>query len=425
MMTEVDYGAKYAAFPQCKNHHIVNLKVRNLVLALIFLCLVSENILQTNINQVFAYIDEAAALFVTGWGICSCMSRGASAASSRLSKAFAVLTLTCAIGLLGNMANRVQPNNTAIAIDLFTCIKFFLAYWGCTQIINRDDAKQLVWVLQTLCRPIVVVLFISMIGNQIFDFGMYESSRYGIKSFQFLYGHPSTFAAIVAGITGVLLVNCRKNQPFILMSVLVLCSTMRFKAIGYGLIILLIIYFFWNKRSISFGFIIAAVGAALLVASDQIATYFSTDGTARSSLLLSSFTVAKMFFPLGSGFGSYGSYVTLTNYVNLYDTLGFNRVFGLTEGNPLYLADMFWPTVLAQFGLFGFLSFIFALYFLVQESFYRQKDFGGQIWATASIWIYLLISSTSETAFFSSGAVFLALSMVAISSGKLEVDVNE
>ncbi|WP_159600363.1 hypothetical protein [Agromyces humi] len=76
--------------------------------------------------------------------------------------------------------------------------------------------------------------------------------------------------------------------------------------------------------------------------------------SARSALTLGSLSVAAHYFPLGAGFGRYGSYTAGATYSPEYVELGFTRIYGLGRGDAgMFLNDTQWPAILGESGWLG------------------------------------------------------------------------
>ena len=78
------------------------------------------------------------------------------------------------------------------------------------------------------------------------------------------------------------------------------------------------------------------------------------------------------FFPLGSGFATYGSAPAKMFYSPLYVKYNFNSVWGLSAGFGEFLTDSFWPMVIGELGVFGsffyMLSIILMFKFIIKGS---------------------------------------------------------
>ena len=63
------------------------------------------------------------------------------------------------------------------------------------------------------------------------------------------------------------------------------------------------------------------------------------------------------YIPFGSGLGSFGTAAAAKEYSPIYYKYHLNEIWGLDPGNPMFLADAFYPT-LAEFGIVGLFFFL-------------------------------------------------------------------
>lgn len=100
--------------------------------------------------------------------------------------------------------------------------------------------------------------------------------------------------------------------------------------------------------------IIAFVGA-------DVDTYIVSD-SARSTLTYGSLDVAANYFPLGAGFGRYGSFTASVNYSPEYAMRGFEHVYGLgREEKGQFLNDTQWPAIWGETGWLGAAAFVIGI----------------------------------------------------------------
>lgn len=85
----------------------------------------------------------------------------------------------------------------------------------------------------------------------------------------------------------------------------------------------------------------------------------------RVALYAGSVAIARDELPLGVGIGRYGSHMSREEYSPVYERYQLHRVFGLRERRPIAVTDTFWPMVLGEAGVIGFLAAVafFALLF--------------------------------------------------------------
>ena len=79
---------------------------------------------------------------------------------------------------------------------------------------------------------------------------------------------------------------------------------------------------------------------------------------ARVALYQGSVEVARDYFPLGGGFGRYGSWMSRVEYSPLYVEYGLSDVHGLRPSYPQFVTDTFWPQILGELGIFGLLAYV-------------------------------------------------------------------
>ena len=76
----------------------------------------------------------------------------------------------------------------------------------------------------------------------------------------------------------------------------------------------------------------------------------------RVALYAGSVAIARDEFPLGVGMGRYGSQMSREEYSPVYQRYQLHRVFGLREHRPIAVTDTFWPMVLGETGVIGFVA---------------------------------------------------------------------
>lgn len=67
--------------------------------------------------------------------------------------------------------------------------------------------------------------------------------------------------------------------------------------------------------------------------------------------------IAADKFPLGAGFGRYGSWMSRVEYSPIYAEYGLSGVRGLRPRNPVNVTDTFWPQILGELGAIGFIAY--------------------------------------------------------------------
>ena len=317
------------------------------------------------------------------------------------------------LGSLSNVLFKYQSFKYVL-IDIVAVFKFFLVYYLAkltidSKFITKYKDKFLLHV-----RIVIYVFFFATALNYLFKIWP-DDYRLGIMSNKLFYGHPTYLAAVVVFLLSVLVLlnkNFKNHKIEIVMLFIVLLSTLRFKAIASVIILFFIILYilrFRKKLSLFKLILLGIIGLA--IGWKQIYFYFITiDDSARSRITYSSVEIAKDYFPLGTGFGTFGSYVSGENYSPIYYDYNLYRIHGLKPDNHNFISDTFWPMILGQFGIFGFIMYSFCIICIfknIQDEFKLRYI---SIYLSKIIcFVYLLISSTSESAYVNPLAIPFAI----------------
>lgn len=403
--------------------------------------LVFQNPLEQLWNP-FSYIDEIVALFGACFGLYDiAIVRKWHPSEDQLRFGIPLL-LFAVIGLAGNLFFQYQPLKCVI-IDLYTNLKFFFAIGTGYYLFADLDWEN---VRRTACRSvrfITLLLFVLFIADRIFLFWPGEV-RYGIYSAMLFYAHPTYLAGATACLLAMLMAFYeKKNLPYMMMALVVMAFTLRAKSLASAAVyVILFLFFVVFRWKLKLWHVAAAGAGSVAIAWDKIRYYFIdlSGHSARSVMLQRSFAVMKEHFPIGAGFGTYGSAEAAKHYSPVYVKYGLNvnyelrdvtdietamqliqRSEWLTElyqkdpvatlNRPVFLMDSFWPTIFAQGGILGTIVFLTILGILAKRCLEVERyDHYGHV-AVLFVLAYLIIASFAEPAFFNSVAVPLAFTM--------------
>lgn len=327
-----------------------------------------------------------------------------------------LIILSCLLGILiigvyANLRYQYQPINIVLS-DIIVFYKFFLVYY-LFQILNKEK------VLQKYSDKIVkhidfitIGLFLLTIINYIFEL-FPTGYRYGIMVNQLFYSNPTTLAAISAFLLCTRIYFSKKiNSISTYLLCIIIFTTLRIKAIGFIVVFAIIsIYVCKTQKKITPLKIVFLGLICLLIAYQQIEFYFKeVDNSARSSLLRTSFEIANDYAPIGAGFATFASHFSGESYSPLYTMYGIQNVHGLTKAKHNFISDSFWPMILGQFGYLGtilYLVVILLIFRKIQLQYSKENKY--EYIAKLTILAYLIISSTSESAFVNSFAIGFAI----------------
>lgn len=310
-------------------------------------------------------------------------------------------------GILGNLIYRYQPFFDAAMPDMFLFLKFWLWIEVGICLFKSFDMRQYSRkIFKHITFIAFLFLFLIIFDNLLHIFP--AEVRYGLRSTQLFYFHPTSFASCMMFLMGILLLLRRSisSKEFyyceILLSILA-CSSFRSKIFGSVLLMWLIIYFiFIRKRKITMKTMLLFIPPVVFTAWEQIQFYFFSDMAERGARLLlsiNSIQIANSHFPIGAGFATFASYYSGVFYSPLYTMLGISNVQGISPTDTSFISDTFWPMVIGQTGYVGLLCFVFAIYRVYKKIQITRKT-SLEVYACGLFSVlYLLIESTTAAAF--------------------------
>lgn len=142
---------------------------------------------------------------------------------------------------------------------------------------------------------------------------------------------------------------------------------------------------------------------------------------ARNVMYLAAAGLAWQHFPLGVGPGLFGGYAARLYYSPLYSQLGLNAVWGLSQQNPSFLNDAFWPHVLGEFGLLGLGAFWLFLIRSARDAVLeaRGSDRANRILARFGLAVMFeaLMESVASATFEASLQALVTFGLLALATG--------
>lgn len=171
----------------------------------------------------------------------------------------------------------------------------------------------------------------------------------------------------------------------------------------------------------------------LLLVREKIVFYFIT-GTedtenmfARPALYLNSFIIAGDYFPFGTGFSSYASYYSGVYYSPLYEEYGLSQIHGLTQDEPMFIADAGFPMILGQFGYAGLGFFLLFICIIMKKATVMKKKTimnTRNFFLVIMIIFYLIVELFVDSSLTQNRGVF-ALYLLALIMNEMEVVSRE
>jgi hypothetical protein len=323
-----------------------------------------------------------------------------------------------------------SPNVWSAAFfDMVVFFKFLISYFSVRILLCHW--RILHWGT-VVCRwhlSIVVIIAILLAANKFMPIFPRADQRFGMFSEELFFGHPSRYAFFCIYSFVVLMPFLMPKKRLPLLGILGMgILSLRFKYFAFfplGLAAILlgerIPKIRWQSPKF-LGSIAILVVSIIFIAWNQVVYHFSYSsyeiGFGRAGLLYESFAVAKEHFPLGSGFGTYGSWASAIYYSPLYFKLGLDQVYGLSPEHYGYVADTYWPMVLGQFGLIGFMSmlWIFSLFLRHLIRLYNYAPAGPvkRLYLSGLLLLITLLLDSSSDAIFSQNRAVVSFFYLAL-----------
>ena len=274
-------------------------------------------------------------------------------------KVITLLALLMVLGLASSLIYGIQNNSLFWANDAFSFLRIYMVYFG-TVVLLRGCSKNTIMsakILSKFSKWFIVFAFIFAILNYMGIVNMYNSMRFGIKSYSFFFSSPSQLGIVIGVSLAFIIMSNERSKIIEMLGFLVLVMTTK----GTSLIILAVYLLlnFFAKRKIKWWHIGVVAVVLFFVLQFQIESYIIDQNAPRAILLIYGFRTALTFFPLGAGFATYGSNMAAVHYSPLYHEYGFAArkaftFFEAEDGTTItYLNDNYLAMVLGEYGFIG------------------------------------------------------------------------
>jgi hypothetical protein len=251
-------------------------------------------------------------------------------------------------------------------------------------------------------------------------------ARYGLPSLTGPFIHPFDLA-FCASMGAVAIFAYRRyvgktRYNFVLAFALSVVTVLTFRrkdllGLGFASLTMLV-----RARSSRWLIPVALVAPIMLVLSwqeiaaqvDALQTsYFTVDSEeARTVLTLGAVTLSLQYFPLGAGFGRFGSRTAAVEYSPEYVHLGYQNVYGLGPGPTAgaFLTDTSWPAILGETGVIGTILFAVGLIAMLRRGLLIERMSTSRearwLGATTVGWFILTVFQSTGAAVFTSPPMF-------------------
>lgn len=318
-------------------------------------------------------------------------------------------------GLISNVIYEYQ-GFIGVATDILLNTKFFLGIVSTYYIFNKVNLCRYQERIKTHIKFILAALLVLAVSNLGFHIFPYGDARFGLPSEMLFFGHPTGLASVSFFLMLMLAVFYKEKSNdliFVAVGTLLVLLSLRLKAIAatftFCYVFFLVVL---RKKELKGWKLLPFLPVATAVGWNEFYGYFFSENTmlhARGALFHTSLKIARDYFPLGTGFGTFASDPSGKYYSPVYIKYGINEVWGLGKDRPILVTDTFWPMIIGQTGIIGFIFYvtiIICLFKLVSPAYKTNR---ALYVAGLGALIYLLFSSIAESAFVNPLALPLAL----------------
>lgn len=388
----------------------LKISLRELIFSILLILLPFSLYSDYNLHiELFSYIDELLCILCILYTIFFSIRKGIKGNDLIL---LVLLIICSAIGFIGNLSSKLLSNPIPILVDFIGLAKIFVTFIVYKQVAEYDTKKRMIRYLVPFAKLLILsgsfFGFISLFVN----IGMNGSeSRYGLPQYNFIFENGSRYGYIVACCLVIIMFTNISKKRLTMYKVLTFFNII---IINKGVVLVIFLSYIalsilWKyKRNGKLNAAnISLISAIVIAASSfQINTYIKNDDSPRMLLIRYGFVTANRYFPLGSGFATYGSDIAGKYYSRLYYKYGFNKVFGMTPKRGIFLNDGYLGMVFGEFGYIGALIYALMLIFIFIPINKITINKGIKI-LTLSIFISLIVSAFGTAIIKSSIGVFV------------------
>ena len=267
-----------------------------------------------------------------------------------------------------------------VIISNFLVIKFWLLIIAIINLNISEDIRKCILkcikVIGSICGFFAIFNFLlPNIYISIFTF-VPAGTRFGLNVVSALFNHPGKYGWFMLLVALIYLSEYhsqkekKKLKYFLLFSLFAILS-FRTKVLIALVVIGVYILKDLLKSKKNFTYVVIIFVVLCMFAFifreyifNTYTLYFTAEKgySARQALLDNSIEIIKDYFPLGVGFGQYGSWYARLYYSEYYYKYDMNTIWGLYPSSPEFATDTFWPAILGETGIIGVIVYMYMIY---------------------------------------------------------------
>lgn len=386
------------------------------VFQMILIAMIFQDLIQVNV-PFFSYMDEGLAMITTIYALILLLNKKKAIKITKYELiALIFFLLYLFLGFISNATYNIIGFKHGILSMIMTA-KGYMLYFSCRVIFQYYDVKAS--ILKNISKVLEISLYIlALIGivNIPLNFLEDQGMRFGLHTVSIGFSHPTelAFFAIISMTTILLYYNytnkTKGELSVIIASSLLVLFTGRSKAIAFICVYIILFYFMKLIKKFKLKYFILLIPIMVYIALPRIISEFFNG--ARGYLYTAGYKIAKDYFPLGTGFGTFGSYMSREFYSPLYYEYGLSSVWGLSPSMPSYIADTYWAMIMGETGFLGVVLLILVLYFIFVQFLKGYNDYKSKI-ITFGLICYTVVTSIAEPIYSSNkcAALFMVLAL--------------
>lgn len=382
---------------------------------IVILLLLYEGLISSIFN--FSYIDEIISVLLIFCSLFKIIKEKKIILTKNEIKIIMCIIFTYIIGTLSVLIFRIQDNIIVSLFSGFMSLKALICYVSVRILFADYKLKHNEAMLKFVETGLYFIACLGVLDRFISIYPKL-APRFGIPVTSLCFKSPTLLASFA--ISSLLICYFMRNNFYqqkskknlyidIISALFLVLITGRIKALGFMILFFLIIFkenmFKTEKNVRLINFAIPLLIVACF-ASGYIKNYFFNSNESRAIMLRTSIEVAKDYFPLGSGFGTFGTDISREYYSKLYQKYGISKVYGLSEGYSAFITDSMLPSIIAETGILGLILYILIFYNMLKNFSNNTKERKNEIFLYL-ILFYILIECVAETILMTSRGVLL------------------
>ena len=337
-----------------------------------------------------------------------------------------LLIAVIGIGILSNIMNKLAYSWFSVAVDAISETKFLWTLFAFKYYITSSAYDDMSRALRPLAKWFCYLAGVLAVVSQFINLGMTENERYGIKSYNFVF--PMSFQFLAVALVAIAVLSISRNYKNNRLSYIAVCIGLilatKSSPLLFSVMFVFLLIYFQKRAKLKTRTIIIMAILVLILGSFQIQTYLMNVNAPRYLFFYYGGKTANTYFPLGSGFATFGSDQAARNYSRLYYQYGFNSLFGMNTKDGSFLSDTFWPMAIGQFGWIGSALYML-IYVRIFFSFKRMKlNFEQKAFLYAGYMQYIIHAVGSAILSASAGMIG-AIALAAVMQPINEHNVNK